>query len=58
MKPKRYFFSINRSICLLLFVLFVGFIPSSLNAQPSGQELFANNCASCHKIDQPMVGPA
>ena len=58
MKPKRYFFSINRSIGLLLIVLFVGFIPSALNAQPSGQELFANNCASCHKIDQPMVGPA
>jgi cytochrome c oxidase subunit 2 len=58
MKLKRCFFPVYRSFFLLFFVVSAGIIPVNVYAQPSGQELFANNCASCHKIDKPMVGPA
>lgn len=47
-----------RPFFLVILVLPAVFYAHSSGAQPSGQELFANNCASCHKIDQPMVGPA
>lgn len=32
--------------------------PQLAEAQPNGAELFANNCASCHKIHEDLVGPA
>ena len=32
--------------------------PQLVEAQPNGAELFANNCASCHKIHEDLVGPA
>ncbi|MBM3918589.1 MAG: c-type cytochrome [Sphingomonadales bacterium] len=58
MKPNRYFTLVFRSFFLVMVSLSAGIFPQALSAQPSGQELFANNCASCHKIDQPMAGPA
>ncbi|MFN3530524.1 MAG: c-type cytochrome [Bacteroidia bacterium] len=41
----------------LLFV-FLGLSSLSVQAQPSGAELYNNNCAACHRIDQDLVGPA
>jgi mono/diheme cytochrome c family protein len=42
----------------LLAILFWLTLPLSSQAQPNGAELFANNCASCHKIHEDLVGPA
>jgi len=58
MKSNKFMALFYRSFFPLFFSLTALFYPHSSSAQPSGQELFANNCASCHKIDQPMVGPA
>jgi len=41
---------------LLLFSLFVSCLGAS--AAPDGAQLFANNCAACHVLDQMVVGPS
>ena len=43
---------------ILSIVLFLSFITvSKVNAQ-DGKALFSANCATCHKIDQQLTGPA
>lgn len=44
------------ALCSVFLGLFL--VPQLVEAQPNGAELFANNCASCHKIHQDLVGPA
>ncbi len=48
------FTSYLTGICLVATFL----ITFSANGQPNGEEIFQNNCASCHKVDGAMVGPA
>ncbi|MFM8978554.1 MAG: c-type cytochrome, partial [Bacteroidota bacterium] len=43
---------------LSIFLLHSFIAPQVVVAQPNGAELFANNCASCHKIHEDLVGPA
>jgi cytochrome c551/c552 len=43
-----------RSIAFLFFCLIIGFKVSAQN----GQQLFSQNCASCHAIDKRLTGPA
>ena len=44
------------ALCSVFLGLFL--VPQLVEAQPNGAELFANNCASCHKVHQDLVGPA
>ena len=44
-------FNISLSVILFLFA-------SVAFAQPDGEKLFKGNCASCHKPDKDMTGPA
>lgn len=46
--------SISRGLLVAVLALTV----NTSQAQPDGAELYANNCAACHKIDQDLVGPA
>jgi len=58
MNPARFPYVNLRFLFFALPAIFFLFNPTGLGAQPSGKELYANNCASCHKIDQVLVGPA
>jgi cytochrome c oxidase subunit 2 len=56
MKISKLFSS--TAISRALFTLMLALAGISVQAQPDGAELYANNCAACHKIDQDLVGPA
>ena len=43
-------------ISILLFSILI-FFSGSISAQ-DGEKLFKGNCASCHKIDKRLIGPA
>ncbi len=48
-----------RRLFLFALILWVaGSWSTTATAQPNGADLFNNNCAACHKIDQDLVGPA
>lgn len=48
-----------RRLFLFTLILWVaGSWSITATAQPNGADLFNNNCAACHKIDQDLVGPA
>ncbi len=44
--------------CLVLALLSFSFLSIQANAQPDGKKLFKQNCASCHKPDKVLTGPA
>jgi cytochrome c oxidase subunit 2 len=41
-----------------LLLMFLGLSFYQSHAQPSGADLYNNNCGACHRIDQDLVGPA
>lgn len=63
-RPKLSLMILSRLLTVLgrgalsIFLLHSFIAPQVVVAQPNGAELFANNCASCHKIHEDLVGPA
>lgn len=57
-KMKFQSFSAVKWLSSALLAVMIGCMAQVAVAQPSGAELFNNNCAACHKIDQDLVGPA
>src|ERR1700755_1097212 len=55
LKLRRF---ITLSTPIRFIFLIVGFLFSIASFAQDGHALFQANCASCHKIDQKLVGPA
>ncbi len=60
-KPTRMRFFANKVVRVLTIALMVSALPYAAHAEGDaelGKKLFKANCASCHKLDKKLVGPA
>ncbi|MGA0247568.1 MAG: c-type cytochrome [Schleiferiaceae bacterium] len=60
-KPTRMRFFANKVVRVLTIALMVSALPYAAHAEGDaelGKKLFKVNCASCHKLDKKLVGPA
>ena len=56
-KMKFQCFSAAKWLPKVLLTVMLGLSAQFAFAQPSGADLYNNNCAACHRIDQDLVGP-
>lgn len=55
---KFQYFSVDKWLPKVLLTVLLALSATFSNAQPTGAELYNNNCGACHRIDQDLVGPA
>jgi mono/diheme cytochrome c family protein len=55
---NNHFSSVPRPVAGIIFLFFSLLFSGNISAQPDGEKIFKGYCASCHKVDKDMTGPA